>query len=669
MRSCWGLQSSQRGFGDLVRDYVLTDDLNLFERAASTIPDSDSSYVALKQFLLGRQTIETSWDYPKTISLYGKALETLGRAKFPEREDTIIGNWLKKIIEGHSALQNAESAWTFCNFAEGADAYLNASKSFLAAQQVLIFEGGVNVYEDFRNYSAGWEKVALGMHHNVQGCLFLRNEKGEESIKEFRDGKGLLFEAEQSFARIHNALGQHDARSSIIEETGWRNQKMLFANPTEVIWKDYAFLERERTFERLLANLTQVHPKYPSELLTRTGAEELKRYVADIGRLTISGIGDFKTPPLQVRVVFHSEYVLEVQYALKLTMPVDVFTLYVLKILNTDAIPTYGVALESRTKGLDIKRDNCRLKDVTRLILEDLVDRVGGERGIIPLNSFVILQVSDYAPSAAVSELGEGEYKYMNGLFAESDTLTLQPSGKETPRPENLFHDFQTVGALAYVSQRAAILIVPQMPEWEVKLYSEVLDYALETKETMEKMLNEIQQEAGNLRAKLVLLRKAVSENASVSQKEIRRLISNNLDIRLGSLRLFEIQQRHNLLKHSGIADVRNFSTRADEELHITDQFGRTESQLKRVETLYSTAFNLGQDFLSLIIAVNSDISRRAFNVLNVIMMGSLGLAVTTAILSTPISYTLAVLAVFATSFFGYLYLTYVKRRATRISG
>ncbi len=165
MRSSRGLQSSERGFGDLVRDYVLTDDLNLFERAVSTIPDSDSSYVALKQFLLGRQTIETSWDYLKTISLYGKALETLGRAKFPEREDTVIGNWLKKIIEGHSTLQKAESAWTFCNFAEGAETYLNASKSFLAARQVLTSEGGVDLYEDFRNYSAGWEKVALGMHH------------------------------------------------------------------------------------------------------------------------------------------------------------------------------------------------------------------------------------------------------------------------------------------------------------------------------------------------------------------------------------------------------------------------------------------------------------------------------------------------------------------------
>src|SRR5438046_145611 len=172
-------------------------------------------------------------------------------------------------------------------------------------------------------------------------------------------------------------------------------------------------------------------------------------------------------------------------------------------------------------------------------------------------------------------------------------------------------------------------------------------------------MLNEIQKDGRKLKSKLVLLRNAV-ENRSVGQKEIRQLISSNLDIRLGALRLIEIQQRHNILNQSGIADVRRFSARADEELRITDQFHQTESQLKRVETLYSTAFNLGQDFLSLIIAENSDISRRAFNILNVIMMGSLGLAITTAILSTPISYTLAGLTVFATSFFGYLYLTYI---------
>jgi hypothetical protein len=660
------LQGSTESLEHLVRTYVLTDDLDLIKTGISILSDVDASRTALKLFLQGRQTIETSWDYRNTQGLFREALETLDHVKPSQKFERITVNWLKKVVEGHSALQKAESAWTFCNFGEGRDAYLIASESFLRAQEVLLLEDVVEQYKDFREYSDGWQRIATGMYHNILACLLLREEKGDGSLREFESAQDLLLKAVESFARIGNVLGQHDARSYVMDPNVWRNQRMLTANRTEVRWQDYACFENDSTFERLLAWLKTVHSKYPSELLTRTGAEELRLSVADIGRLTISKIGDAQIPPLEVRIVFHPEYVLEVEYTLKLNTPLDAFTLYALKILNTEAVPTYEAFLQSEIQGLVLRHDDYRLKDVTRLILDNLAQQAGGLKGASLLDSFVMLHVYDYRPSAKVSDLGRGNFNYMNGLFSESDTLNMQPSEKDTRLPENLLEGIHSDGAAAYVSQRAAVFIVPELQEWEVKLYSEVLDYAVETRETTENMLIGIQREARELRAKLAVLKRVVSGNSSVSQAEVRKLISSNLDIRLKALRLFDIEQKHNVLKQTGIGDVRMFSARADEKLHLTEQFRQTESQLERIETLYNTAFNLGQDYLSLIIAVNSDISRRAFNVLNLVMMGSLGLAVTTAILITPISYTLAGLAVFATSFVGYIYLTYTKRKATR---
>jgi hypothetical protein len=164
----------------------------------------------------------------------------------------------------------------------------------------------------------------------------------------------------------------------------------------------------------------------------------------------------------------------------------------------------------------------------------------------------------------------------------------------------------------------------------------------------------------------LVVLKDAVAKNALVSQKEIRDLVSSNLDIRLRALRLFDVRQRHGILGQSGIRDVRIFSERVDEKLNVTGLFQSADTLSERIEALYDTAFNLGQDYLSLVIAVNSDISRRAFDILNVIVLGSLGLSFATAILRTPIGYTLAGLAVFGVSFLGYAYLSYMRRQVRK---
>jgi len=564
-------------------------------------------------------------------------------------------------------LQTAESAWTLCNFHESKEGYLQAANSFQASLRELSSNETLSTNSDFQEYSEGWMGLAFGMYHNLLGCILLRDGKVDEGVGEFANARDLLHKSETSFAKINNALGQHDARSYIVDDSVWRSQKMLFSNVTEARWKDYVYFESDSTFERLLASL-QLISKYPSELLTRVGAESLKLSTANIGKLTLSRIGDIQPPPLEVRILFHPEYVLEIEYHLKLNARVDPFTLYLLKIFNTDAVPTYDASFETDIPGIAIKMDDCRLRDITHLILEAFVKQVRGDPGMTLLNSFVVLHLYDFSPHTKASGLGLGDFRYMNGIFSETETLTMQTSGKEMPLSQNLFESRQNGEAAAYLTQRSAVLVVSEMQEWEVRLYSEIIDYTVETRETIEKMLLVIQKEANALRARLETLRDAVERNASINQREVRELISRNLDIRLRALRLFDIRQKHSTLKQSGIADVRSFSENVDERLHVADQFRQTESQLERIEALYNTASSLGQDYLSLVIAVNSDISRRAFNVLNVVMMGTLGLAITTAILSTPISYTFAVLAVFATSFFGYVYLAYVRRKVTRLS-
>ena len=209
-------------------------------------------------------------------------------------------------------------------------------------------------------------------------------------------------------------------------------------------------------------------------------------------------------------------------------------------------------------------------------------------------------------------------------------------------------------------------MVVPEMQEWEVKLYSEVLDYSLQTRESVQKMIDTMQSEADRLGAKLVSLKDFVSKGRPMNQSEIRDLISSNLDVRLRTLRLFDVRRRHGILRQSGIREVRLVSENVEERLNLDGLFQRADSLSERIEALYDTAFNLGQDYLSLVIAVNSDISRRAFDVLNVIMMGSLGLSFTTAILRTPVGYTFAGLAVFMVSLFGYTYLAYLRRRVTK---
>ena len=658
------MQTSQGSLESLSKSYVLTDDVNLMQVGISALTEEDSTRRALKLFLQGRHNIETSWDYQETLGCYRKALESLAKVE-PQPSETQVYSWFKQIIEGHLYLQQGEAAWTLCEFEESRKAYGRASDSFKASAQAIDLVGPGSNDDSLKEYSDGWRNLALGQSHNMAGYLRLTEDRSDEGAKEFASAEACLRTAEKDFARITNALGQHDARTYIVDGEGWRTQKMFYSRFTEVHWKDYALLE-EATFERILSKLGSVRPTYPSEFITRTGGEDLRIFESTVGALSLAHPGGLELPPVEVKVRFHPEYVVEVEYTLKLTKQVDAFFLHLLKIFNSEAVPTYESSLSSDIQNLRFAVADGRLRDVTKRVLEGLAEYAGGEKKVSLLDSFTILQVYDYLPSVPVSQLGGGEYSYMRGLFSDTETNTLQPSPGEATPESNLFQGTLEANALASATERASVMVVPEMQEWEVKLYSEVLDYSLQTRESVQKMIDTMQSEADRLGAKLVSLKDFVSKGRPMNQSEIRDLISSNLDVRLRTLRLFDVRRRHGILRQSGIREVRLVSENVEERLNLDGLFQRADSLSERIEALYDTAFNLGQDYLSLVIAVNSDISRRAFDVLNVIMMGSLGLSFTTAILRTPVGYTFAGLAVFMVSLFGYTYLAYLRRRVTK---
>lgn len=647
---------------------MIRDELDELRRASSELPADDPGTAALKTFLEGRYTIETTWDYQKTYRAYRQAIDMLDGLGASGEVGT-VGKWLRAVIEGHLQLQEAEADWTLCNFQRSGAEYKNASDAFSQGSRLLSEKAAVQAGKDLEEYTQGWMNIALGMHRNLTGYLLLTEDRAEDSALEFEKGKEALTKAEQHFARISNSLGQHDARSYMVDAEKWREETMLFSEFTEVRWKDYAFFSSRAVFEKVLASLRSVQTTYPSELLTRKGPESLRLFVSEVGRATTSKLGGFDSMDLEVRLVFHPEYMVEVQYSIRLPRRIDAFTLYLLKILNTDATPTYGILFDGAANGISFELGDARLRDMTREILVRLAERFGGPRDVIVLDSFVALYLYDTSPELQSSDLANRSFSYLSGLFSESETLTLDPGLNKTTPPTNAFEGIQNSAAAAFISQRSAVLLLPRMQEWEVKLYSDALDYSLQGREAVARLTAEMKEEGDKLGAKLQILRDAVSRSVVMTQTEVRDLISSNLDVRLRTLRLFDVRQRRDALHQSGIRDVRVFLERAEESLGTLDLLHAADTLSERIEALYNTAFNLGQDYLSLTIAVNSDVSRRAFNLLNVIMMGSLGLSFATAVIRTPIGYTIGLLAVFGMSFFGYLYLGFVKRRVIRLWG
>lgn len=133
-------------------------------------------------------------------------------------------------------------------------------------------------------------------------------------------------------------------------------------------------------------------------------------------------------------------------------------------------------------------------------------------------------------------------------------------------------------------------------------------------------------------------------------------------------MKIMDICNRLNMMKSRALSGVSVFVDLASQRIGIPYLISEIDLQVEKIEKLYGTIYEMSQEYLSMTISINSDVSTQAFNILNVIMLGSLGLSILTATRQTPIELSMASLGVFVTAFAGYTYLRYIKYRVTHIS-
>jgi hypothetical protein len=661
------LEQLQDGIASqIIEGSLLTDDLESMGDQLPASSDTHPIVVAIKNFLQGRHNIETSWDYEKTYQLYETAINGLRDANPTNESEEALVRWLKGIVTGHLKLQQAEADWTFCNFRRSAEEYYASSQSFSDSCNTLDGVEALLRRDRLVLYSRAWESTALGLHYNMQGFLKLREMDIESATRLFVVAKDHLNSAEKGFLTLNNTLGFQDARSYMVDERIWGRQKLAFAKAFSVTWKDFAFFEQDGAFDKILSLPIAVHMKYPSNILiSKDVIEDFKFRTVLLGGLDLSEVGDLKPPSISIRMNFHPNRLVEIQYTLEMVSPVDIFFLYLLKILNTEAVPKYSVEVKGEMIG-EFQLGNIRFHDLTRHILKVLCQRVGEKQEPLLTSSASFVVVHDFSRKIEPRYVGKEGYEYLSILFSSLESFSWEKiANPKADSDTNLIQGVEPT-TIAYASQNSVVLVVPDIQEWKVQVYFESLEYLLVLRECIEKLSALIERQGNLISLKLDSLRNSISKSQSLSRKFIRELMIENLRVREYMVQILEIRRRFELLVNNGIEEAKLFTSNASSRIKITEKYQNASTLVEKIETLYTTVYNLGQEYLSLEIAINSDISRQAFNILNVVMMGSLGLAVVTAVVGTPISYTFAGLGVFATSFVGYLYLRYVKSRTDR---
>lgn len=173
-------------------------------RDASERLRSDSGlFSAIKLFLEGRHTIETTWGLREDLRLRyparSRVLRVLNRWR---RRNRIVVQWFSKVVLAHRLLQAGEASWTLCNFAVSEENYLAASEKFFESESVL--SGLTGGFHNLTSYSQAWGGIAKGMYENVCGFAALRADNLAEGAKRFQIAKQHLESSEFKFAQIGN---------------------------------------------------------------------------------------------------------------------------------------------------------------------------------------------------------------------------------------------------------------------------------------------------------------------------------------------------------------------------------------------------------------------------------------------------------------------------------
>lgn len=658
---------------EIIDNILLLDDLEKMRDIDVIIPLSEENklLLALGYFIRGRYHIETTWNYEKTYEYYLKALTFLSEFKVDDLEpdeQKIIG-WLEKIIMAHLFLQKAEAAWTLCSFIESQQLYDKAKNSFKES----ICKLGQTVptgFEKHKIYSDGWRAISDGMSLNMCGFQEIRQDSIGKATINFSLAEGHLKRAIDNFSGLGNVLGSQDAKSYICDIECWKKQKMLTAAKVKVLWMDYFYFDSQSGFEKIMEHFNEAKTSYPSDLIIQEKySQEFKRISVDLGTITIkTKIDDCQLPKIKATLFLLHDYTAMVEYSTFIDGKKDIFSLYLLKILNSGGVPSYEIRFESTDASIGSFDGNYRLHELTENILGKLLSIVQETSNIKFNNSYTILEVSQFSePNVNINILLE-KYPYFKGLQTSSEMMTWMNL------PKILKEDIKDIGSeikvdgIISVSGDSAIFLAPTLAEWEIQIYMGTLMHLLDLRNIMIKSEYEMESRIGEIKQKLSTLRILIEKKKLIGQAQLRELILSNIDIRVYSMKIMDICNRLNMMKSRALSGVSVFVDLSSKRIGIPYLVSEIDLQVEKIEKLYGTIYEMSQEYLSMIISINSDVSTQAFNILNIIMLGSLGLSILTATRQTPIELSIASLGVFVTAFAGYAYLRYIKYRVTHIN-
>ncbi len=389
----------------------------------------------------------------------------------------------------------------------------------------------------------------------------------------------------------------------------------------------------------------------------------------DLGTITIkTKIDDCQLPKIKATLFLLHDYTAMIEYSTFIDGEKDIFSLYLLKILNSGGVPSYEIKFESINGWTDSFEDNYRLHELTEVLMGKLLSTVQDSSKLKYNNSYTILEISQFSdPNVNINNLLE-RYPYFKGLQTASEMMTWMNL------PKILKEDIKDIGSeikvdgIISVSSDSAIFLAPTLAEWETQIYMGTLMYLLDLRNIMIKSEYEMESRIGEIKERLSNLRVLIERKKLIGQAQLRELILSNIDIRVYSMKIMDICNRLNMMKSRALSGVSVFVDLASQRIGIPYLISEIDLQVEKIEKLYVTIYEMSQEYLSMTISINSDVSTQAFNILNVIMLGSLGLSILTATRQTPIELSIASLGVFITAFGGYTYLRYIKYRVTHIN-
>jgi tetratricopeptide (TPR) repeat protein len=641
---------------------ILCDDLdfmNNFIREFRSQRERDSIHSALMDFCSARILAEESWNYETAFESY-----KLFNEKVMNFQSTDEGNlvfWLMHAAQGHLSIHKGLASWTLANYIDASQHYKQAVSEFQIILDALNSKVNDPSYSKVRAYAEGWKGFAEGDYHNVIGFDHFRNNRIEEAIREFTQSDDFLNTAIQNFKTVNNRLGIGEAKAHRTDIEKLENLKMVYGRHVECCWMDFAQIVDHKLIEKLLSIIPGWQCQNPPELLFPEGnAKSLMRRKVRIGELKIGNrIAGQNLPVIGVDLEILPKYNLMISFSLMSEQDFDVVDLFVLKILNTNAVPEYDMVFSPLVAGFNHIHLKGRLFDLSRTLLSDITRRFLKKRMPIEINSsFALINITEFSEGEITGIELVKKYPYLKGLFTLGEVWSwnylIQFMKSEIL---NLAESLSELDVVIHANDRLAIIIGPNTPEWEIKIYSDVIVHNLVLRMAIRKFRHDINLDKNRTKISLKVLKNAISNMEPIPREDVTKIITENIEVKVSAQEAIDfISDIRALMTHS-IGEIYQFAERTHKALHVDEDLSLLENLIQANEKLHDLAYNISQEYLSWLMTVNSDYTNKLLIFFNIISVTALGLSLATAVLKTPIEFTLAFLTLAITFSIGMTYV------------